>query len=153
MERKVLTVTNSDLEQFRRFMRFMFVENVKSILDEKLERSELIKTTLHDLDTHFLLEEPLVTTQIGMWLSGADDANVIVNENIFTAYKALAFFDIKGNYKPVSKNDEDEKLVVDTALQIQKRLVEVLDAAVSADEFEQTRSNPNPNPQSKQYLN
>lgn len=153
MERKVLTVTNSDLEQFRRFMRFMFVENVKTILDQKLERAELVKTTLHDLDTHFLLEEPLITTQVGMWLSGADDANVIVNENIFTAYKALAFFDIKGNYKPVLKgNEEDEKLVVDTACQIQKRLVEVLDAAVSAEEFEQTHMT-KLHPQSKEYLN
>lgn len=151
MERIALTVTDSDIEQFRKFMRFMFVENVKSILDQKLERVDMVKTTLHDLDAHFLLEEPLVSTQIGMQTANCNTATLIVNGTIFDAYKQLALFDIKSNYKPVLKEDEDEKLVVNTALQIQKRLVEVLDAAVPAEEIEKNFQTNHPT--QKQYLN
>lgn len=129
MGNKAISVTNDDLDRFRKLMRFFYVENLKDIMVKYSEKIDIIKASLHDLDIHFTLEEPFIAAQIGMSQHEAEQGTLVVSDKLFETYKSFALFDIKGSYRPIISS-EDDKLILETALTIQKRLVEVLDAAV-----------------------
>lgn len=149
---KALTVTSADLEAFRRLMRFFFIESLKDSIDAKLERSDMVKKTLVDLDSHFSLEEPFVTVQIAMDQNEVNEGTLVVKDDIFNSYKNIAFYDIAGSYKSITTNPAEDKAILDMALSIQKRLVEVLDQAQEYNPNLETQMT-QPQPQGKQYLN
>ena len=149
-----ITVTEEDLEDFRKLLRLFLVGVVKSEFKEAPAEETFLPKLLRFLDGHFFLEEPFISGQIIMQQSGADGGTLVLSDEHFEAYKAVALFDIKNNFGNVKAGTlvepEEFQRAIDSAVITQMRLVAVLDAATHLASSEAPEQSKQPN---KEFMN
>jgi hypothetical protein len=128
-----ITVTNEDLENFRKLLRLFLIGAIKTRYSEEPSEDKFLPTLLRHLDGHFFLEEPFISGQITMVNAGADNGTLVISDEHFEAYKAVALFNIKehfANVKPGTIAEPEEfQRALDSAIITQMRLASVLDEA------------------------